>query len=59
MEGIHLITNGRLTRTELEVIPFLQKNANYIHIREKTKTARELDSILSYLEEKEMPKNNH
>ncbi len=56
MEGIHLVTNGRLTKSELEAISLLQKNADYIHIREKTKTARELATFLSYLEGKEMPK---
>ncbi|GAE93671.1 thiamin-phosphate pyrophosphorylase [Gracilibacillus boraciitolerans JCM 21714] len=56
MEGIHLITNGRLTTEELKKIPFLQSELDYIHIREKNKTAQELQSILSFLKENEVSK---
>ncbi|WP_342039379.1 thiazole tautomerase TenI [Gracilibacillus kekensis] len=56
MKGIHLITNGKLTEKELQDLPFLQHDVDYIHIREKSKTAQEIQTIVSFLLEKGVPK---
>ncbi|MFC4403185.1 thiamine phosphate synthase [Gracilibacillus xinjiangensis] len=49
MKGIHLITNGKSTKKELAQLRTMHHYFDYIHVREKSKTAAELMQILDFL----------
>ncbi|WP_058308256.1 thiazole tautomerase TenI [Gracilibacillus massiliensis] len=56
MKGIHLITNGNSTEKQLQDLSFLHQDLDYIHIREKSKNAQEIQAIVSFLLEKGIPR---
>ncbi|WP_208590000.1 thiazole tautomerase TenI [Gracilibacillus suaedae] len=49
MHGIHLISNGRLTEQHLQLVSENITHINYIHLREKTKTAKEILEMIDFL----------
>ncbi|SFL40150.1 thiazole tautomerase (transcriptional regulator TenI) [Gracilibacillus orientalis] len=49
MRGIHLISNGRLTEQDLQLVPEIIEHIDFIHLREKTKTAKEILQMIDFL----------
>ncbi|MGP4041967.1 DUF561 domain-containing protein [Gracilibacillus sp. D59] len=55
MQGIHLISNGRLTENDLQFVPENIDKVDFIHLREKTKTAKEIVEMIDLLVESGVP----
>ncbi|QGH35707.1 thiazole tautomerase TenI [Gracilibacillus salitolerans] len=55
MHGIHLISNGRLTERDLRLVPENIDKIDFIHLREKSKTAKEILEMIEYLLEAGVP----
>ncbi|KAB8139020.1 thiazole tautomerase TenI [Gracilibacillus oryzae] len=55
MKGIHLITNGKITKADLEQLGSFHHYFDYIHVREKTKSAAELLEVLDIIWETGIP----
>ncbi|WP_018933705.1 thiazole tautomerase TenI [Gracilibacillus lacisalsi] len=55
MHGIHLISNGRLTEQHMQLVSEQIAQINYIHLREKTKTAKEILEMIDFLIEAGVP----
>lgn len=54
---LHVITNGKLSKQQLEDIPRLMKAVDFLHIREHQRTARELYDMVHLLLDKGVPAN--
>lgn len=58
MKGIHVVTNGNLDTDQLALIPELMPYVDYLHLREKQKSANELHTMVKYLMEAGVSPNN-
>lgn len=54
---LHVITNGSMLQEHWERIPSIIHEVDYLHIREHTKTAKELFTLVSLLMENGVPPN--
>ncbi|MGN8644671.1 thiazole tautomerase TenI [Gracilibacillus sp. HCP3S3_G5_1] len=55
MEGLHLITNGRATEEHLQLVAENIDQIDFIHLREKTKTAKEILTMIGFLQKAGVP----
>ncbi|GAB2557404.1 thiamine phosphate synthase [Gracilibacillus alcaliphilus] len=54
-KSLHLISDGCFSRRHLQILQQIHHEIDYVHIREKAKTAQELLAILSELEKIKLP----
>ncbi|MDX8045722.1 thiamine phosphate synthase [Gracilibacillus sp. S3-1-1] len=56
MQGIHLISNGRLTEKELDFVARNMELLDFFHLREKKKTAQEIADLADRLMDTDVPR---
>ncbi|MEK4299435.1 thiamine phosphate synthase [Oceanobacillus sp. FSL W8-0428] len=52
---LHLISDGNFTKQHLQIIKRIHRDIDFLHIREKKKTAKEIMEIIEALESIEFP----